>query len=155
MNTTLNDPKQSGIDFAPHSVCRGLGTGARQSALAVLLVIGCPWGFLSFGAERVPLLHVSLGQLPNDTTQEDQTKLTIAASHPEFGGKALKAICADGDTFGMSRGASVRNWKPFVAVEFAAFNPSPESVKLTFVVRVFAALPVILSLRVPGWLSTD
>jgi hypothetical protein len=35
-------------------------------------------GFLSFGAERVPPLHVSQGQWPNDTLQENQTKLTGA-----------------------------------------------------------------------------
>jgi transposase InsO family protein len=35
-------------------------------------------GFLSFGAERVPLSHVSQGQWPNDTLQENQTRLTGA-----------------------------------------------------------------------------
>jgi len=35
----------------------------------------------------------------------------------------------------MARGASVRDWKPFVAVEFSAFNPSQQDVKLTFAVR--------------------
>ena len=78
MNATLNDPKQSGIDFAPRPVCRGRGTGTRQLALAVIIVIGCPLGFLSFGAERVPVLHVSQGQWSNGTAQEDQTKLTGA-----------------------------------------------------------------------------
>jgi hypothetical protein len=33
-------------------------------------------GFLSLRAERVPPLHVSQGQLPNDTAQESQIKLT-------------------------------------------------------------------------------
>jgi hypothetical protein len=79
MNATLNDPKQSGIDFTPRPVCRGHGTGARQLALAIILVIGCPLGFLSFGAERVPPLHVGQGQWPNDTLQENQTKLTGAS----------------------------------------------------------------------------
>lgn len=78
MNATSNDPKQSGIDLAPRPVCRGRGTGIRQSALAVILMIACPLGFLSFGAEHVPPLHVSQGQLPSDTAQESQTKLTGA-----------------------------------------------------------------------------
>ena len=54
----------------------------------------------------------------------------------ELGGdKAMKVVFADGDSFGMSRGASVRDWEPFSTVEFAAFNPLRKSVKLSFVVR--------------------
>jgi hypothetical protein len=88
------------------------------------------------GAERrVAVLNVSKGQLPNDTALEKQSKLTIEAAPKELGGKALKVVFADGDSFGMSRGATEKNWKPFVAVEFSAFNPSQRNVKLAFAVR--------------------
>lgn len=88
------------------------------------------------GAERrVPLLHVSKEKLPNDTALEKKSKLTIEDAPKELGGKALKVVFADGDSFGMSRGASERNWKPFTAVEFSALNPSRQSVKLSFAVR--------------------
>jgi hypothetical protein len=84
---------------------------------------------------RISLLNISNGQLPNDTAQEQQSKLTIEDAPKELGGKALMVVFADGDSFGMSRGASARNWKPFAAVEFSAFNPSRRSVQLSFAVR--------------------
>jgi hypothetical protein len=84
---------------------------------------------------RVPLLDVAEGELPNDTAQENQTRLTIEDGPKELGGKSLKVVYAKGDSFGMSRGASEKNWKPFAAVEFSAFNPSRQDVKLAFVVR--------------------
>lgn len=86
-------------------------------------------------ADRVPLLNVSKGQLPNDTASENQTKLTIEDAPQKIGGKALKVVFADGDSFGMSRGASERNWMPFTAVEFWIFNPSSKDVQLSFAVR--------------------
>jgi len=84
---------------------------------------------------RVPLLNVTKGLLPNDTAMEKQTKLTIENAPKELGGKALKVVFAAGDSFGMSRGASEKNWKPFAAVEFSVFNPSQKEVALTFAVR--------------------
>ena len=78
MNTTSERSQAVWNRFRPSPGLQGAGTGARQLALAVVLVIGCPLGFLSFGAERVPPLHVSQGQWPNDTAQENQTKLTGA-----------------------------------------------------------------------------
>jgi len=88
------------------------------------------------GADRrTPLLNISKGQLPNDTALENQTKLSIEAAPKELGGKALTVVFAEGDSFGMSRGASERNWANFATVEFTAFNPSPKPVKLAFAVR--------------------
>lgn len=84
---------------------------------------------------RVHLLCSSKGQLPNDTASENRTKLTIEDALPEIGGKVLKVVFADGDSFGMSRGASERNWTPFATVEFVAFNPSSNDVELLFAVR--------------------
>ncbi len=90
---------------------------------------------VSAAEQRVPLLKVSEGKLPNDTALEKQSKLTIEDAPIELGGKALKVVFADGDSFGMSRGASERNWSRFGVVEFSAFNPSKQSVKLSFAVR--------------------
>jgi len=89
----------------------------------------------SAAERRVPLLNVSQGQLPNDTASENETKLTIGVAPPQLGGKALKVVYAAGDSFGMSRGASEKNWQPFAAVEFSAFNPSSQDVKLSLGVR--------------------
>lgn len=108
--------------------------------LIVLACVTVPlFGFarnVSAAERRVPLLNVSKGKLPNDTALEKQSKLTIESAPRELGGgKAMKVVFADGDSFGMSRGASVRDWEPFSTVEFAAFNPLRKSVKLSFVVR--------------------
>lgn len=99
------------------------------------LTVGCLAGIAASAAERVPLLNVGKGQLPNDTARDNETKLSIEEAPGELGGKALKVVYAEGDAFGMSRGASVRNWRPFVAVEFSAFNPSAQQVNLTFAVK--------------------
>ena len=106
-----------------------------QFAVVLALLLGVDGG-ASAAEPRVPLLHVSKGKLPNDTALEKQSKLTIeSAPNALGGGKAMKVVFADGDSFGMSRGASVKDWKPFSTVEFAAFNPSRKSVKLSFAVR--------------------
>jgi len=81
------------------------------------------------------LLDVSNRQLPNDTALENQTKLSIEEDQKERGGKSLKVVFAEGDSFGMSRGASERNWTPFSAVEFSALNPATNEVTLSFAVR--------------------
>ncbi len=100
--------------------------------LALLLDFACA---LPGAERRVPLLNVSEGRLPNDTALEKQSKLTIEAAPRELGPMVLKVVFASGDSFGMSRGASERNWTPFSAVEFAAFNPSRANVELSFAVR--------------------
>lgn len=99
-------------------------------ALLFLLIAGA----VTAAERHVPLLNISEGQLPNDTALENQTKLSIDES-PQLGGKALKVVYGDGDSFGMSRGASERNWLPFTAVQLISFNPSSKEVKLSFGVR--------------------
>ncbi len=106
------------------------------------LLIACVFVFvLNFAVDveaverRIPLLNVSTGQLPNDTALENQSKLTIETGPRNFSEQTLKVIFADGDSFGVSRGASERNWQSFAAVEFTAFNPSTKDVQLTFAAR--------------------
>ena len=52
----------------------------------------------------------------------------------ELGGKALKVVFAKGDSFG-DRQARVANWKPFVSLQFNAFNPAQQKVPLTLTVK--------------------
>ena len=103
---------------------------ARAFVLLLALV-----GQVSGKERRVPLLNVSAGQLPNDTAFEGRSKLTIKAAPKQLGGKALEVIYAPGDSFGMSRGASEKNWKPFARIEFSVFNPARRAVALSFGVR--------------------
>ena len=106
-----------------------------KQTIPVFFALTCLLSVSVAAQERKPLLSVSKGQLPNDTAQDNQTKLSIEPSHEQLGGKALKVEYADGDAFGMARGAAVRDWKPFIAVEFSAFNPSQQNLNLTFAVR--------------------
>lgn len=87
------------------------------------------------GEQRAVLLNVADGQLPNDTAFDNSTKMSIEDGPAELVGKSLKIVFAAGDSFGMSRGVSQRNWKPYSAVEFSVFNPSKVDVKLTFALR--------------------
>jgi len=75
----------------------------------------------------LPLLNVSKGQLPNDTALEKQSKLTIEAALQNFGEQVLKVVFADGDSFGVSRSAGERNWKPFDAVDVKLVEYPDES----------------------------
>ncbi len=52
----------------------------------------------------------------------------------ELGGKALKVVFAKGDSFG-DRQARVANWKPFISLQFKAFNPGQQKVPLTLTVK--------------------
>ena len=81
----------------------------------------------------MPLLNVAGEQLPNDTAQDDKTKLSIE-ENATLGGQALKVVYAPGDAFG-NKGVGPSNWKDFVAVEFSAFNPKEQPANLTFSVR--------------------
>ena len=90
---------------------------------------------LLIAQETKTLLDISNGRLPNDTAQDNQTQLSIEDSHPQLSGKVMKVDFAKGDTFGMARGGAVKNWKPFVAVEFKAFNPNSGNVGLNFVIK--------------------
>ncbi|MFT7641650.1 MAG: hypothetical protein ACI9G1_003401 [Pirellulaceae bacterium] len=107
----------------------------------VILLACLPLGLFHFvelvpaAERRVPLLSFSKGQLPNDTALEGQSKLTIEDGPKELAGKAMKVVFAAGDSFGVSRGGSERNWKPFDAVEFSVLNPSRTNITLSFAVR--------------------
>ena len=45
----------------------------------------------------------------------------------ELGGKALKVVFASGDSFG-DRQARIKNWKPFISLQFEVFNPAQDKV---------------------------
>ncbi|QDU93027.1 hypothetical protein [Lignipirellula cremea] len=97
--------------------------------VGVLLLLGA--ALPAVGQQRRPLLHVSQGQLPNDTSQEDQTRFSLV-EHPQQG-KVLRVDYAPGDSFGMGRQSD--NWKPFSAIAFEAWNPANASVGLTLGVK--------------------
>jgi len=84
-------------------------------------------------AREVALLSISQGQIPNDTGSDGATIMTIQQCK-ELGGKALKVVFAKGDSFG-ERQARVANWKPFVSLQFNAFNPSQEKVSLSLAIK--------------------
>lgn len=101
-----------------------------------LLIVSSLWGMLlpvAAAARQEALLDVGHGQVPNDTGSDGQTKLTIEDSK-DLGGPALKVVYASGDSFG-DRQARIKNWKPFIAVQFEVFNPTRDKVPLTFTVR--------------------
>ncbi len=84
-------------------------------------------------ARQESLLSPSKGEVPNDIGSDTLSTFSIVDS-PELGGKALKVAYASGDSIGM-RQARVKNWKPFISLQFAAFNPAKEDVHLTLTVR--------------------
>jgi hypothetical protein len=78
------------------------------------------------------LVQPSRGQLPNDTGSP-ATKLSIE-ERPELGGKALKVAFASGDSFGQTV-VKVKDWRPFLTIQFDVFNPSQEKVQLALNVK--------------------
>ncbi len=107
---------------------------ARNITLVVagfLLLTACATN--KAAARQETLLNVAQGQIPNDTGSDGGTAMTIEECK-ELGGKALKVVFAKGDSFG-DRQARVANWKPFVSLQFEAFNPSQQKVPLTFTVK--------------------
>ena len=52
----------------------------------------------------------------------------------QLGGKALKVDFAAGDSFGV-RSARVKDWKPYIFLQFDAFNPEQGNVGLQFNVK--------------------
>jgi hypothetical protein len=84
-------------------------------------------------ARKDALLNVAGGQIPDDTGSDGATKMTIE-DNAQLGGKALKVVFAPGDSFGM-RSAKVRNWKPYITLEFEVFNPEKADVGLQFNVK--------------------
>jgi hypothetical protein len=84
-------------------------------------------------AREEALLQVTERQLPTDIGSDGLTKFTLE-DEPRLGGKALKVVYAAGDSFG-DRAARVKDWKPFVALEFQALNPAATDVRLTLTVK--------------------
>lgn len=78
---------------------------------------------------RTPLLAVSKGSLPNDTTANPKVSLEESA---ELGGACLKVEFAKGSSFGMSR-AGLTDWRGYATLRFSAFNPAstPLAIQLT------------------------
>ena len=83
-------------------------------------------------AGKEALLSPSRGQLPTDTAT-DATQCSLEEK-TELGGKALKVVYADGESFG-DRVARVKNWKQFITLEFDALNPGKQNVGLTLTVK--------------------
>lgn len=79
------------------------------------------------------LLHVSNGQRPNDTGQDDKTKPELVDHVKELGGKALKVAFAPGDSFGV-KGGAVRDWARFARLRLTAVNPADHAVALELTV---------------------
>ena len=106
---------------------------ARNILLLVggLLLITCAGS--TAAARQEALLNVGQGQIPNDTGSDGATTMTIDDCK-ELGGKALKVVFAKGDSFG-DRQARVANWKPFISLQFKAFNPGQQKVPLTLTVK--------------------
>jgi hypothetical protein len=84
-------------------------------------------------ARQEALLNVEQGQIPNDTGSDGLTKMTIEDCK-DLGGKALKVVFAAADSFG-DRQARIKNWKPFISLQFEVFNPAKDKVPLTLTVR--------------------
>jgi hypothetical protein len=99
------------------------------SLFASLLLVGPGEAW----ARKEALLNFTKGQLPTDTASEGATKFSIEDCK-ELGGPALKIIFASGDSIG-DRITKVKNWKPFVSLEFEAFNPGNEKIALVFTVK--------------------
>jgi hypothetical protein len=101
--------------------------------LAGLLVLAAAMSAGEAWARKDALLNVAGGQIPDDTGSDGATKMTIE-DKAQLGGKALKVVFAPGDSFGV-RSSKVRNWKPYITLEFEVFNPEKGDVGLQFNVR--------------------
>ena len=100
----------------------------HNATVLLVFVLSTAWG-----EESRPLLNVKGGQLPNDTSQDNQTKFSVH-HHPALGPKTLKVDFAKGDTFGV-KGGRENNWQAFQAVEFNVVNPTEKDVELTLTIR--------------------
>lgn len=74
------------------------------------------------------LLNVSKGQIPNDTGNDGQTKMTIERA-AEIGDSALKVVFASGDSFG-DRLSRIKNWSAFDRLQMTIVNLGKEPVNL-------------------------
>ena len=84
-------------------------------------------------ARQEALLDLAKGQTFNDTGSDGATKYSIV-DLPELGGQALKVVFAPGDSAG-DRSSRIRDWKPFIALQFDAYNPGQEKVRLTLTIK--------------------
>ena len=82
--------------------------------------------------QAVGLLRPSQDQLPNDTGT-DQSKLSID-QRPELGGKCLKVVYAGADSFGQTM-VKVKDWKPFLTLQFDVLNPGKSDIRLALNVK--------------------
>jgi hypothetical protein len=78
------------------------------------------------------LLHVSRGQLPNDTGGE-QTKYA-SDQKTELGGKCLRVDFVRGDSCGANPPA-VKDWRGYLTLEFEVFHPGRETVRMMLTVK--------------------
>jgi hypothetical protein len=105
----------------------------RRVALLACSILATAVALAQAPAPKAFLLHVSNGQLPNDTGQDDKTRPEIVDNYKELGGKALKVAFAPGDSFGIN-GGPVRNWKRHALLRFDAHNPAANPVALELTV---------------------
>jgi len=105
--------------------CRRLLTLAAAIAAGSVVYAAEPTN-----TSRAYLLNVGRGQLPNDTGS-DRMKITLVEKQPDLGDKAIQVEFLPDDSFG-DRSAKIENWKPFTRLRFDAFNPTKETVGLTF-----------------------
>lgn len=82
-------------------------------------------------AREEALMAFSKGQTFNDVGADGDKTTYHLADCPELGGKACKVIYADNDSVGV-RVSSVKDWQPFIALQFNVFNPSKEPDKFIF-----------------------
>lgn len=99
---------------------------------ACCLALSSRPAFSQNAAQKTPLIHVSRGQVPNDSGMGG-TRWTIEQDS-QLGGPALKVVYAQGDSFGMNR-AGTRNWNGFRAIQFDVFNPTQRRVRLELNVK--------------------
>lgn len=82
-----------------------------------------------------PLLDVSAGQLPNDTALEDKSSLRTVPAPWNSTLNVLQVNLAPGDSFGATRKLVVADWTPFRRLLLAAHNPSPNMIRLSFIIK--------------------
>ena len=123
---------------------------ARQQILTILFCATIGLLANEAWARQEALLNIGEGQLPTDMGS-DKTTFSIEDS-TGLGGRALRVIYGNGDSFG-DRVSKVKDWKPFTAVEFTAYNPNPQDVRLVLTVRHKQTTSYPTRVDVPAWPS--
>lgn len=85
------------------------------------------------GEDIRPLLRVSRGEMPNDSSPDEVLGTLAAEQKPELGGTALKVPFTAGASFGQSRVS--QNWVGYKAFKFTALNPGQVPVEIILTVR--------------------